>query len=63
MATGDWGGIQSLSPTLHRIRYTADTGDGRGRVRHTEMFRGKKRDAQRRKAELQTLYDKGVNVR
>ena len=59
MATGEWGGCQRIDKDKWRIRYSADTGDGRGYTRHSETFRGTQRAAKRRLAELQTLHDTG----
>ena len=60
MATGEWGGLTEVSKGKWRIRYSADIGDGRGYMRHTETFRGGVRAAKRRLAELRTLYDTGA---
>lgn len=61
MATGEWGGYEPAGAGKWRIRYSADTGDGRGYRRHSETFRGTERAVKRRLAELRTLYDLGCN--
>ena len=60
MATGEWGGYEPAGKGKWRIRYSADTGDGRGYRRRSETFRGTERAVKRRLAELQTLYDTGA---
>lgn len=60
MATGEWGGYTQVAKGKWRIRYSADTGDGRGYTRHSETFRGGQRAVKRRLAELQTLCDTGA---
>lgn len=54
-----WGSIDQRERNVWRIRYCADTGDGKGYRRHAETFEGSRTQAERRLAELRTMYDGG----
>ena len=52
-----WGSNKPARRKGYRtLRYWADTGDGRGYMRHTVTVRGSKRDGDRRLAELEVAY-------
>lgn len=51
-----YGSITRLSKDRYRVRYLADLGDGRGRVRHSVTVRGSRRDARRRLSELEAEH-------
>ena len=52
-----WGSNKPARRKGYRtLRYWADTGDGRGYMRHTVTVRGTKRDGDRRLAELEVAY-------
>lgn len=52
-----WGCVEVvIKNKKHRIRYKADTGDGRGYRTHSETMWGTYSEAEQRKAELRALY-------
>ena len=54
-----WGSEPELvRPGVYRIRYTADTGDGRGKTRRSETVYGTRRQADQRRNELRLLYER-----
>ncbi len=54
-----WGSEPELvRKGVYRIRFTADTGDGRGKTRHSETVYGNRRQADQRKNELRALYER-----
>lgn len=51
-----WGSITRLGTNRYRLRYWADLGDGRGRVRHSETVRGTRAEARRRLSEREAEH-------
>lgn len=51
-----WGSVEEMSPGVWRIRYRADTGDGRGYVRRCETLHCSRVEADNRYAELRSMY-------
>lgn len=52
-----WGCVEQARPGVWRIRYQADTGDGRGYTRRSETVHGTRREAHARLAELRERYE------
>lgn len=53
-----WGCVEQARPGVWRIRYQADTGDGRGYARRSETVHGTRREAHARLAELRAKYER-----